>query len=60
MSEKFFFKVVAKNIYDLAQLIFCCRRPDDFVKRSEVDYGSLLERDLFDDEDELIKNASIY
>jgi hypothetical protein len=60
MSEKFFFKVVTKNIYDLTQLIFCCRRPNDFVKRSEVDYSSLLERDLFDDENELIKDASMY
>lgn len=30
------------------------------MKRSEIDLESLLERDLFDDEDELLKNASIY
>jgi len=60
MSEKFFFGVVIKNIYDLAQLIFCCRRPDGFARQNEIDCESLLERNLFDDEEELRKNASLY
>jgi hypothetical protein len=60
MSEKFFFQVVARNVYKLSLLIFCCRKPDGFAKRSEIDFESLLERDLFEDENELLKNASIY
>lgn len=54
-SEPFFFKVISENIVKVVLMVFCCRKQVD----ERIDSKSL-DRDLFEDDDELEQLADEY
>jgi len=54
-SEPFFFKVISENVVKVVLMVFCCRKQVD----ERIDSKSL-DRDLFEDDDELEQLADEY